>query len=146
MKVYLTIAESLGTDNEFASDVYTSTTSTDARNLATSLIANMIEAMDLDRNIDPNFVWNLDGADWFYRVRVEEVEIDACQEKESNQNRYATHIEWDTDSDDVYGDDEIELPEYVEIPKYVDDEFIADYLSDRFGFCVFGFDIKRAII
>ena len=75
MKIYLTIAECLGTDNEFTSEVYTSTSKQEAGEMATSLIADMIETMDVDRSIDPSEVWNLEGDCWFYRVRVEEHEI-----------------------------------------------------------------------
>ena len=75
MKLYLTIAECLGTDNEFTSEVYTSKTEQEAGEMATSLIADMIETMDLDRNIDPSEEWELEGDCWFYRVRVEEHEI-----------------------------------------------------------------------
>ena len=43
--------------------------------MASSLIADMIEKMDLDRNIDPTATWELEGDGWFYRVRVEGHEI-----------------------------------------------------------------------
>lgn len=75
MKIYLTIAECLGTDNEFTSEVYTSTSEQEAGEMATSLIADMIETMDMDRSIDPSTVWNLEGDCWFYRVRNEVHEI-----------------------------------------------------------------------
>ena len=75
MTIYLTIAESLGTDNEFTSEVYTFNTQGDACETATSLIADMIETMDLDRSINPAYVWELEGDGWFYRVRVEPREI-----------------------------------------------------------------------
>ena len=50
----------------------------------------------------------------------------------------ATNIKWDTD-----GDKELlkQLPKQVEIPSGVLNEFISDYLSDKYGFCHFGFDI-----
>ena len=75
MKLYIIIAECLGTDNEFTSEVYTSKSQQEAGETASSLIADMIETMDMDRNIDPTKVWNLEGDCWFYRVRVEEHEI-----------------------------------------------------------------------
>lgn len=75
MKFYLTIAECLGTDNEFTSEVYVSKSPQEACETATSLIADMIETMDMDRTIDPTCVWNLEGDGWFYRVRFEEHEI-----------------------------------------------------------------------
>lgn len=75
MKIYLTIEEQLGTDNEFTSEVYLSTSPQGAGEMATHLIAEMIETMDLNKDIDPSKVWELDGDGWFYRVRVEEHEI-----------------------------------------------------------------------
>ena len=75
MKLYLTIAECLGTDNEFTSEVHVSKTPQEAGETASSLIADMIETMDMDRNIDPTKVWELEGDGWFYRVRNEEHEI-----------------------------------------------------------------------
>jgi len=51
---------------------------------------------------------------------------------------YAVNIKWDTDGEDIEY-----LPERVSIPCFIDDDEIADYLSDKYGFCVFGFDIKQ---
>lgn len=39
-------------------------------------------------------------------------------------------VNWDTDGEKV------DLPDVVEIPKYIDDDEIANYLSDEFGWCV----------
>lgn len=52
----------------------------------------------------------------------------------------ATDIQWDTD-----GDKEIleALPKEVDIPEHIEEEDIADYLSDLTGFCVFGFYIEE---
>lgn len=75
-KIYLTIAESLGTDNEFSSEVFVSMTQQEAGEMASSLIADMIETMyDGEQEIDPTRYWELEGDDWFYRVRVEEHEV-----------------------------------------------------------------------
>ena len=51
--------------------------------------------------------------------------------------RIATNIEWDTDGEDVV------LPSEVEIPDNIEEDAIADYLSDEYGFCVFGFGIEK---
>ena len=51
---------------------------------------------------------------------------------------YAVNIKWDTDGEDIEY-----LPERVSIPFFMDDDEIADYLSDKYGFCVFGFDIEQ---
>ena len=45
----------------------------------------------------------------------------------------ATNIDWDTDGEVV------NLPSDVWIPNGVDEKDIADYLSDRFGWCVKSF-------
>lgn len=51
---------------------------------------------------------------------------------------YAVNIKWDTDGEDIEY-----LPERVSIPFFMDDDEIADYLSDEYGYCVFGFDIEQ---
>lgn len=136
MKIYLTIAECLGTDNEFSSEVFVSTSEQQAGEMATSLIADMIEEMyDGDEEIDPTKHWDLEGDGWFYRVRIESYEV---PESQSKLKRYATNIIWDTDDEDI---DYFNLPSRVEIPKGVDDEDIADYLSDEFFYCVKRFDV-----
>ena len=42
-------------------------------------------------------------------------------------------VEWDTDGMD---EEELDLPGEVEVPGYVDEDDIADYISDIYGFCV----------
>lgn len=69
-----------------------------------------------------------------------------------------TDIEWDTDDGYDGEDQELELPSELEIPVselLYDDESpddvdeeeigdrIADYLSDEYGFCVFGFRMEE---
>ena len=56
---------------------------------------------------------------------------------------YAVDIVWDTDGED---EEDLGLPSRVEIPFFVDDDDddeIADYLSDEYGYCVFGFNIEQ---
>ena len=71
MRIWITIAESLSTDNEYSSEVYLSTTPEDAESMATSLIAEMVATMNLGTEIDPVETRTLEGDGWFYRVRVE---------------------------------------------------------------------------
>ena len=52
----------------------------------------------------------------------------------------ATNIKWDTDGDIEILDD---LPTEVEIPYDMEEDEICDYLSDEYGYCVFGFDIEK---
>ena len=51
----------------------------------------------------------------------------------------AVNIEWDTD-----GDTSIEamLPKEVEIPEGIEEDGIADYLSDITGYCLYGFTLE----
>ena len=73
-KIYLSIAETMGTDGDFYSEVYLSKTSVEAFNMCCSLIADMAETMKL-KDIDPEMDWVLEGDGWFFRVRTEEHEI-----------------------------------------------------------------------
>lgn len=50
--------------------------------------------------------------------------------------RYAIDIDWDTDGQDDHG-----LPDEVQVPDDIHDDDVADYLSDTYGFCVFGLSI-----
>ncbi len=143
-KIYLTIAESLGTDNEFSTEVFVYMTPQEAGEMASSLIADMIKTMyDGEQEIDPTRHWELEGDGWFFRVRVEEAKIPV---EVKRTKRFASNISWDTDTesetifDVLYVND---LPSLVEIPECVDDESIADYLSDEFGFTVMSFVIKH---
>lgn len=48
--------------------------------------------------------------------------------------RYAVNIDWDCDSD-------VELPNKVRIPNDIEDDEIADYISDNYGWCIKSFNI-----
>ena len=50
--------------------------------------------------------------------------------------RLATEIDWDTDGEEIDW-----LPKQCVVPPDLDDDEVADWLSDRFGFCVNGFSI-----
>lgn len=75
MKFWITIAECMGTDGEFSSEVFISKSEQEAGEMGVSLISNMIETMSLGEDIDPYTNWELEGDGWFYRVRVEGHEI-----------------------------------------------------------------------
>lgn len=51
----------------------------------------------------------------------------------------AVNIHWDIDEDILDGS----LPDSVEIPSTIDEDGIADYLSDTFSFCVFSYDVEK---
>lgn len=132
MELYITIAETLGTDGEYTSEVYPSTSAQTAGEICASLIAEMIETMGLDKNIDPTATTELEGDGWFYRVRWEKHEVG------DTPKIYAVDIDWDTDGEEIIG-----LPTLVEIPNFIDEDEIADFLSDEYGYCVFGFNIVK---
>ena len=48
-----------------------------------------------------------------------------------------TNIAWDTDGEDI------DLPTEVEVPNDIacDEDEIADYLSDEYGWCVISFSL-----
>lgn len=52
----------------------------------------------------------------------------------------AINIKWDTD-----GNTEIlkDLPTNVEIPWNTEEDEVCDYLSDKYGYCVFDFNIEE---
>lgn len=50
----------------------------------------------------------------------------------------AVNIEWDIDEDIV----DASLPREVELPRDMHEDEIADYLSEEYEFCVFGFDVS----
>lgn len=59
----------------------------------------------------------------------------------NSKARQAVNIVWDFDEEDAGSF--IGLPEKANIPAEVEDDEIADYLSDKYGWCVYSFDIKE---
>lgn len=59
---------------------------------------------------------------------------------ESNPKEvWLVYVDWDTSGEDICADDM--LPKEVCVPKTVDEEDIADWLSNEYGFCVNGYSI-----
>ena len=52
---------------------------------------------------------------------------------------YITDIDWDTDGENK---DELGLPDVVVVTDDIDEDEIADMLSDDYGFCVNSFSIE----
>lgn len=48
----------------------------------------------------------------------------------------AINILWDTDGENISLPDEIDIPEGM-----ADEEQISDYISDKTGFCHYGFEL-----
>lgn len=78
----------------------------------------------------------LDEGDWSMSGE------DTYEDDEENAPRKVTNIVWDL-GDDVleYNIDECDIPTEVEIPNDVEDDDIADFLSNEYGFCVKSFSI-----
>ena len=70
-KFWLVIAETLGTDGEYYTEVYPVARGQSAGEFASSLVADMCETMGVE-GVDPTATWEIEGDCWFYRVRVEE--------------------------------------------------------------------------
>ena len=69
-KLHIVVAETMGTDGEFYSEVYPCKNSKDAHDTMCSLIADMAETMDYDLPTeDISITTELNGEDWWYRVR-----------------------------------------------------------------------------
>jgi hypothetical protein len=70
--IYVTIAETMGTDGEFYSEVYLSKTEEDAKKVEETLIADMADTMDVyDDTFEPSAIKEIGTNDWWYRVRTE---------------------------------------------------------------------------
>ncbi|WP_304393073.1 hypothetical protein [uncultured Clostridium sp.] len=64
------------------------------------------------------------------------------ENKKVTENYKVTNIEWDTeDNGETVSAKELGLPEEVEIPAHIEENDIADYLSDKYEYCVLDFDI-----
>ena len=71
-KLWLTIEEGMDTNGEFFANAYISRTEQEAGEMATSLIADMAETMDIyDDGFDPSATREISTNDWWYRVRVQ---------------------------------------------------------------------------
>ena len=69
-ELHIVVAETMGTDGEFYSEVYPCKDSKDDHDTMCSLIADMAETMDYDLPTeDISITTELNGEDWWYRVR-----------------------------------------------------------------------------
>ena len=74
MKVHYVVEELLGTDGEYSAEVYHTRTAQEAGEFACGLIASMASQMGVE-GINPEKDWEIDGNEWWYRVRIGEDEI-----------------------------------------------------------------------
>jgi len=48
-------------------------------------------------------------------------------------------VDWDlTDDDKTFTPDEVGVPVVVEVPDEIEEEDITEWLSDKYGWCLFG--------
>lgn len=84
-----------------------------------------------------------DGAELAYDFfRGYEMDMDAKELEFFGcvRNRVASYIEWDIDEDEEPNND---LPTEVKIPEEIDDDDIADYLANEYGYCVNDYSIEE---
>ena len=62
------------------------------------------------------------------------------EEEEERDPWQVKSIVWDTDGEDPK---ELELPTEVEVPGDVEEDEIADWLSDEYGYCVESYALER---
>lgn len=56
----------------------------------------------------------------------------------------AHKILWDTSGDNRYEDSaDVCLPDEADIPSHISEDEVADYLSDKYGFLVSSFELKK---
>ena len=75
-----------------------------------------------------NYIKDAQSDDYRHLI---EVSVEMCEKLnvEDGNTRFIM-VDWDDDGEN--------LPRTVEIPSNIDDEDVADYLSDTYGFCVNG--------
>ena len=66
-RLHIVVAETMGTDGEFYSEVYPCIGSEEAFYTMCSLIADMAETMDMD--LTDTYTTTLEGDNWWYRVK-----------------------------------------------------------------------------
>lgn len=78
-----------------------------------------------------------------YQGEYKNIEIYKFKEMEKVMKAY--NILWDVDDEGDNSREEIlkTLPTEMEIPEGIDEEDVADYLSDETGFCHFGFALEK---
>lgn len=70
-KIYIVVAETMGTDGEFYSETYPCKTDKESYDCACSLIADMAETMDCSEDVNPEKDWELGNEEWWYKVRID---------------------------------------------------------------------------
>jgi len=92
---------------------------------------------------DNRFVVDVEGETWeevcdyvFGNIEVRDLNEDT-ELNDDLGTQEVFNINWDTHGKEIY------LPTTVNIPDTVEDEYIADYLSDKYGWCVKSFGLSE---
>ena len=73
-----------------------------------------------------NYIKDAQSGDYQHLLQVS---VEMCEKLNGeDRNTRLILVDWDDDGEN--------LPRTVEIPSDIDDEDVADYLSDTYGFCV----------
>ena len=57
---------------------------------------------------------------------------------EAKISTFMVSVEWDTDGEDVK-----DLPTIIAVPNEIEYDDVADWLSDHYGWCVYGWRILQ---
>jgi len=82
------------------------------------------------------FDWNADNlyypSESYIRI------IDEPELGEAKISTFIVSVEWDTDGKDVK-----DLPTIIAVPNEIEYDDVADWLSDHYGWCVYGWRMLR---
>lgn len=97
------------------------------------------ETITIDTNEDD---WAVDIMNAIFNGEFEHYFIDT-----EDVSMKAVDIKWDIDEEDFDNETEYEaalslLPTEVEIPNDIEEDDVEDYLADKYGYCVWSFDIE----
>lgn len=82
------------------------------------------------------FDWNADNLSYpsSSYIRI----IDEPEEGQAEISTFTVSVEWDTDGEDVE-----DLPKIIAVPNEIEDDDVADWLSDHYGWCVYGWRVLQ---
>lgn len=82
------------------------------------------------------FDWNADNLSYPSNsyIRI----IDEPEEGQAEISTFTVSVEWDTDGEDVE-----DLPTIIAVPNEIEYDDVADWLSDNYGWCVYGWRVLQ---
>lgn len=82
------------------------------------------------------FDWNADNLSYPSNsyIRI----IDEPEEGQAEMSTFTVSVEWDTDGEDVE-----DLPTIIAVPNEIENDDVADWLSDHYGWCVYGWRVLQ---